>query len=78
MLIKNSTAKQGYRYYKLRKVFFPKFYRRHYELISRQDAGLNLLLLQGLSEPELYGDLVCKFRKFLGKPVFSVIFVKES
>ena len=34
------TAKllqQGYRYHKLRKTFY-KFYRRHYELISKKDA----------------------------------------
>ena len=35
------TAKflqQGYRYHKLRKTFF-KFYRRHYELISKYNVG---------------------------------------
>ena len=31
--------KQGYRYYKLRKAF-SKFYRRHYELISKFNVGL--------------------------------------
>ena len=37
------TAKllqQGYRYHKLRKTF-SKFYRRHYELISKYNVGLN-------------------------------------
>ena len=52
--------KQGYRYHKLRKVF-SKFYRRHYELISKFNVGLKSLLYQGLSEPEFYGDLVYKF-----------------
>ena len=47
--------KQGYRYHKLRKVF-SKFYRRHYELISKFSVGLKSLLHQGLSEPEFYGD----------------------
>ena len=47
--------KQGYRYHKLRKAF-SKFYRRHYELISKFNVGLKSLLHQGLSEPELYGD----------------------
>ena len=49
--------KQGYRYHKLRKAFY-KFYRRHYELISKFNVGLKSLLHQGLSEPEFYGDLV--------------------
>ena len=31
--------KQGYRYHKLRKAF-SKFYRRHYELISKFNVGL--------------------------------------
>ena len=62
---KSLTAKllkQGYRYHKLRKAF-SKFYRRHYELISKFNAGLKSLLQQGLSEPEFYGDLVYKFKK---------------
>ena len=53
------TAKllqQGYRYHKLRKIF-SKFYRRHYELISKYNVGLKTLLSEGLSEPEFYGDL---------------------
>ena len=64
-LNKTLTAKlfqQGYRYHKLRKAL-SKFYRRHYELISKYDTGLKTLLLPGLSEPELYCDLVYKFRK---------------
>ena len=57
---KSLTAKllqQGYRYHKLRKTF-SKFYRRHYELVSKFNVGLKTLLHQGLSEPEFYGDLV--------------------
>ena len=54
--------KQGYRYHKLRK-FFSKFYRRHYELISKLNVGLKPLLHQGLLKAELYGDLVYKFKK---------------
>ena len=53
--------KQGYRYHKLRKVF-SKFYRRHYELISKFNVGVKSLLHQGLSEPEFYSDLV-QFKK---------------
>ena len=59
---KSLTAKllqQGYRYQKLRKTF-SKFYRRHYELVSKFNPTF---LHQGLSEPEFYGDLVYKFKK---------------
>ena len=62
---KSLTAKllqQGYRYHKLRKTF-SKFYRRHYELVSKFNVGLKTLLHQGLSEPEFYGDLAYKFKK---------------
>ena len=61
---KSLTAKlpqQGYRYHKLRKAFY-KFYRRHYELVSKFNVGLKTLLHQGLSEPEFYGDLIYKFK----------------
>ena len=50
---KSLTAKllqQGYRYHKLRKTV-SKFYRRHYELVSKFNVGLKTLLHQGLSEP---------------------------
>ena len=67
------TAKllqQGYRYHKLRKTF-SKFYRRHYELVSKFNVGLKTLLHQGLSEPEFFGDLVYKFKKIVGRADFS-------
>ena len=51
---------QGYRYHKLLTAF-SKFYRRHFEMVSKYNTGLRSLLLQGLSEPEFYGDLVYKF-----------------
>ena len=69
---KSLTAKllqQGYRYNKLRKTF-SKFYRRHYELVSKFSVGLKTLLHQGLSEPEFYGDLVYKFKKIVGRADF--------
>ena len=72
------TAKllqQGYRYHKLRKNF-SKFYRRHYELISKYNVGLKTLLNEGLSEPEFYGDLVYKFNKLIGSSDFSFQFRK--
>ena len=62
--------KQGYRYHKLRKAF-SKFYRGHYELISKYNVGLKSLLHQGLSEPEFYGELVYKFKKIRGMTDFS-------
>ena len=70
------TAKllrQGYRYHKLRKAF-SKFYRRHFELVSKYNVGLKTLLLKDLSEPEFYSDLVCKFRKIIGKYDFPYHF----
>ena len=75
---RNLTAKplqQGYWYHKLRKAF-SKFYRRHFELVSKYNTGLRSLLQQDLSEPEFYGDLVYKFRKIVGKTEFSDQFKK--
>ena len=73
------TAKllqQGYWYHKLRKSF-SKFYRRHYELISKFNVGLKTLLRECLSEPELYhGDLVYEFKKLIGKNFVSFQFRK--
>ena len=59
------TAKllrQGYRYHKIRKAF-SKFYRRHFDIVSKYNVRLKRLLLEGFSEPEFYGDLVYKFQK---------------
>ena len=72
------TAKllrQGYRYHKLRKAF-SKFYRRHFDIVSKYNVGLKTLLLQGLSEPEFYGDLVYKFIKIIDKNDFPCHFKK--
>ena len=70
------TAKllrQGYRYHKIRKAF-SKFYRRHFDIVSKYNVGLTRLLLEGLSEPKFYGDLVYKFRKIIGKNDFPYHF----
>ena len=67
--------KQGHKYHKLRKAF-SKFYRRHFCLVSKYNVSLKTLLLQGLSEPDLYGDLVYKFRNIIGKTDFSYHFKK--
>ena len=55
---------------------FSKFYRRHYELISKYNVGLKTLLSEGLSEPEFYGELVYKFKKLIGINDFSFQFRK--
>ena len=52
----DTLLKQGYRYHKLRKAS-SKFYRRHFEVVSKYNDGLKTPLLQGISEPEYYGDL---------------------
>ena len=72
------TAKllrQGYRYHKLRKAF-PKFYRRYFDLVSEYNVRLNTLHLQGLSEPEFYGNLLYKFRQIIGNYDFPYHFKK--
>ena len=72
------TAKllrQGYRYHKMHKAFL-KFYRRHFDIVSKYNVELETLLLQGLSEPEFYGALVYKFRKLIGKNDFPYHFKK--
>ena len=72
------TAKllrQGYRYHKLRKAF-SKFYKQHFDIVSKYNIRLKTLLLQGLSEPEFYGDLVYEFRKIVGKNDFPYHFNK--
>ena len=42
--------------------------------MSKYNVGLKILLLQGLSEPEFYGDFVYKFRKIFGKTDFPFHF----
>ena len=44
--------------------------------MSKYNVGLKTLLLQGLSEPEFYGDLVYKFRKIIAKNDFPYHFKK--
>ena len=75
---KSLTAKllqQYYRYHELRKTF-SKFYRGHYELVSKFNVGLKTLLHQGLSEPEFCGDLIYKFKNIIGRANFSDQFRK--
>ena len=72
------TAKllrQGYRYHKLRKTF-SKFYRRHSGLVEKYNVSLRKLLQQGISEPKVYGELVYRIRKIVGKSDFEEQFRK--
>ena len=72
------TAKllrQGYRYHIIHKAF-SKFYRRHLDIVSKYNVGLKTFLLEGLSEPEFYGNLMYKFRKIIGKNDFPYHFKK--
>ena len=63
---RNTVLTANFSYHKLRKAF-PKFHRRHFGLVFKYNVGLKTLLLQGLSEPEFYGELVYEFRKIIGK-----------
>ena len=45
--------------------------------MSKYNVGLKTLLLQGLSEPDIFGDLVYKFRKIISKIYFSYHFKKK-
>ena len=74
-LLTQKLLKQGYRYHKIHKTF-SKFCRRYYDLISKFQVGLKSLISQGLSEPEFYGDLVCKLYKIVGSNNFSTQFIK--
>ena len=69
------TLKRGCLYFELRKTF-SKFYRRYYDLISKLQVKLKSLLRQGLSEPEIYVDLVYKLKKIVGSNIFSAQFIK--
>ena len=78
ILVMNAKLlKQGYRYHKLRKAF-SKFYRRHYDLISKFNDGLKSLLHQVLLEREFYSDLVNKFKKIRGIVVEILYFAPFS
>ena len=67
--------KQGCGCHKIRKTF-SRFYYRHSELVVKCNIGLGALLRQGISEPIFYCDLVCKFKRVVGKPNFSDQFKK--
>ena len=55
---------------------FVRRFRRYFDLESKYNVELNTFLLQGLSEPKFYCDLVYKFRKIIGKYGFPYHFKK--
>ena len=73
---KGLTAKllrQGYRYFKLRKVV-SKFYLRHSALVEIYNVSLKRLQ-QAISEPEFYDDLVNRFWKQSNLALLYLIWV---
>ena len=73
------TAKllnQGYRYHKLRKPF-SKFYRSHFDLVSKFNAGLKSFLQQGLSEPEFMMTKYINSEKYMLAMILALNFVKS-
>ena len=56
--------KQGYRSHKLCKAFSNEKYH----------VSLKKLLQQGISNPEFYGNLIYRFKKILGNPIFTDLF----
>ena len=46
MVLTANLLRQGYRYHKLREAF-SKFYRRHFDILSKYNVGLKTLFLQG-------------------------------
>ena len=66
------TAKllrQGYRYHKIRKAF-SKFYRRHFDIVSKYNVGLKTLPLQGLN---FMGTWCINSENLLVKMIFLII-----
>ena len=59
--------KEGYRYHKFRKTFFPISIADTMNQFQNSSIGLKSFLHQGLSKPEFYGDLVYKFKKIMGR-----------
>ena len=56
--------------------FSPYVIKNKYKKVVQYNVGLKRLLLEGLSEPESYGDLVYKFRKNNCKNDFPYHFKK--
>ena len=69
-ILSAKLLQQGYRYHKLPKTF-PKFYRRHYELVPNFKVVLKPVLQQGLSEQERFGYLVYKLKQKVSRADLS-------
>ena len=76
-MLTQTLLQQGYRYHKFRKTL-SKFYRRYYDLLSKFQNVFKCLLHQGLSKPELYGNLAYKLKKIVGSNIFSGQFIKRT
>ena len=50
-------------FYLISKRMLSKFYHRHFEWMVIYNIGSNALLKQGISEREVYGDLVYEFKE---------------
>ena len=69
------TAKllrQGYRYNKLRKAF-SKFYRRHFDIVSKYNVGLKTLLLKVFQNLNFMATWCINSEKLLVKMIFLII-----
>ena len=69
-LLTAKRLKQRYRYHKRRKTF-SGFHRCHHGLIFKCNIDWKTLLHKGLSESEIYGDLVYKFKRIFENTDFS-------
>ena len=74
--IAGKPLKQGYRLNKLRETL-SKLYYRKLPLISKYKCNLESFLRQGISHPEVYGDVIYKLRKILGHVYFENHFYKR-
>ena len=66
------TAKlliQGYRYHTLRKAF-SKFFRRHFDIVSKYNVGLKTLLLQGFQNLNFMATWFINSEKQMVKMIF--------
>ena len=65
-------SKTCYQYHKLRMAISTLFH-RHAGMFNKYNVSLRTLLHQGTSEPVFQGDLVYKFKRIIGIPLFYLI-----
>tara|TARA_Y100001956_G_scaffold4622_1_gene4217 strand:- start:330 stop:1772 length:1443 start_codon:yes stop_codon:yes gene_type:complete len=75
LLLTSKLLKQGYRFHKLCKSF-KKFYKRSQELLTKYNCSLKTYLINGISHPLYYGDVVYSLRRIKGHSLFKTKFVK--